>query len=221
MILSKGSAETLASSHRCHYSSGRRLSLQKDVSVDELLSQYAAHPALQIIALFAGPFILEEAALLGGAAVAAAGELPAWVALGALYLGIVVSDWALYATGVLASRSEPVRRFIGAGNIEYGRRLLQRLGLAAALTARLVPWLLLPIFVASGFVRVSFLSFALINAVIAFVYANLLFWILYRFDILLFDYFNEWGWLVIVLLLAVVLISMHLFARRFRAVPPG
>lgn len=188
----------------------------------DFLSYYAGHSTLQIIALFIAPFILEEAALIGGAAVAAAKELSAWTALTAIYLGVVVSDWVLYATGVLAGRSERVKDFVGVDNIAQGRKLLRKSGWAAALTARLVPWLLLPIFIASGFLRVGFLKFAVINAVIAFVYVNVLFWALYRFEILLLDYLKQWTWLVIALLVVVVVVCVRLGARKFsRSSPAG
>jgi membrane protein DedA with SNARE-associated domain len=188
--------------------------------VDELFQQYASNPAVLLALLFVGPFVLEEAALLGGAALAAAGNLHPAAAAAALFLGMMVSDWALYGLGAWAGRSARIRAWIGPAPIDYGRNMLRRGGFGAGVAARLIPWLLFPVFVASGFVGVGFFHFAAINAVIAFVYTNAIFWAVYQFDILIFDLLDEWAWAAIALLILAVIGAARLAARRFSAVPP-
>lgn len=178
-------------------------------------------PFLQSVLLFLGTFVLEEAALMAGGALSAAQELPPFAALGALYAGMVVSDWMLYAAGFLAGSSPRVRRFVREENIRHGRALLARSHLLAALSARLVPWLLLPIFVASGFVRIGFFRFAAVNALIALIYTNVLFWTIYAFGTVLFDQLRAWGWLIVALAtVAVSALSWHR-ARRAGVKAPG
>lgn len=182
--------------------------------MEQLLADFAGNPVVQTILLFVGPFILEEAALVAGAALAAAGELPALVALAALFAGMVISDWALYAAGHLAGRFGRVRRFIGDRNLELGRKMLHENPLSAAVTARLVPWMLLPIFMASGFLHVGFARFAIANAIIALVYTNILFWALFALDLLVFELLDGWGWFVVAIVaLAVILMSRHVANR--------
>lgn len=182
---------------------------------EAFLLEQANNPALALALLFFGPFVLEEAAVLAGAALAAAGALPPVVVLIVLYAGIVVSDWLLYLVGALAGRSRRVRGWIGHDTIDKGRRLLQRGALPAAISARLVPWLLLPIFVTSGFVRVDFLRFAAMNAAIAFIYVNVIFWGIFGFNLVLFEVFDGWGWLAVLALgLGLVMLSRRLM-RRF------
>jgi membrane protein DedA with SNARE-associated domain len=185
--------------------------------MEDLLISFAGNPVVQTALLFIGPFILEEAALLGGAALAASGELPPLVAFLALFLGIIVSDWLLYAAGALASRYARVRSFVGESNISFGRKMLQRGALAASITARLVPWLLLPIFLASGFLRTGFLRFAAVNAPIALIYAAVLFVALYQFDILLFEWLNEWAWIGVVVVFVLFIVAIRFVARRVMA----
>jgi membrane protein DedA with SNARE-associated domain len=156
---------------------------------------------LQALALFAAPFVLEEGALLAGAMLAAAGSLPAAAALGAVCLGIIVSDWALYGLGRAVALWPWLRRRIGETTIRRGQELLRSNFLSAMVSARLIPWLLFPIFVASGYLAVGFLRFLLVNAAIAVVYACVLFLALFYLDSLLFDLIREWSWTVVVALI--------------------
>lgn len=184
--------------------------------MDAWFIHFLGHPVVLTGLLFLAPFVLEEAAILSGAGLAAAGELPALVALIALYAGTVVSDWALYALGAAAGRSARVRSWIPENYIRHGHDILHRGVLGAALVARLVPWLLFPVFVASGFLSVGFARFAAVNAVIAFVYVNVLYWSIYGLDLLLFEIFDEWGWVAVLVLIVVVIAISRRVSRRYR-----
>src|SRR5690606_8256927 len=99
---------------------------------------------------------MEEGAILAGAALAAADEIGVGLALLALVVGNILSDWLLYGIGVLAGKSSLVRRWIDGVMLDHARRLLVRGVWPAAVLARLLP----PVFIASGFVRVDFRRFA-------------------------------------------------------------
>ncbi|MFC7704650.1 hypothetical protein ACFQXB_10640 [Plastorhodobacter daqingensis] len=185
--------------------------------MDTYLDPFLGNPAVLFALLFLGTFVLEEAAILSGAALAAAGEMSAAVAFSALGLGMIVSDWALFAIGAAAGRSRWLRQRIGEANIARGRRLLGRGVVAAGFTARLVPWLLFPVFVASGFLGVRFVTFAGVNALIAAVYVAILFFGIYGFNLVLFEMFAGWGWLAVVACAAALFHFSRLVARRFRA----
>lgn len=150
---------------------------------------------------------------MAGAMLASAGQLPSLAALAALYAGIVVSDWALFGLGRMAAWLPWARRRIGEKNLAHGRRLLSENITGALISARLVPWLLFPIFCACGFLGVSFARFALVNAAIALVYAGLLFWALLLFDSLLLSHLQGWGWAVAVLLILGLLLLKRRLAR--------
>jgi membrane protein DedA with SNARE-associated domain len=185
--------------------------------LEQLLEQYLGDPVVLAGLLFVAPFVLEEAAILTGAALAAAGELPTGVALAAVASGMVVSDWLLYALGAVAGRSRRIRGWIGEDSIGRGQRLLERGALPAALLARLIPWLLFPIFVASGFLGVGFRRFALVNAGIASVYIVVLFFGVYGLNLVIFDLLDGWGWVAVAILLACVVALSRWAGRRYRS----
>lgn len=189
--------------------------------MDDILAQFLGDPVLQLFLLFVTPFVLEEAAILSAAALAAAGELAAPIAFAAVYAGIVVSDWVLYAAGKAAGSSRRIRRWVGEDVIARGRRILERGAMGAAVTARLVPWLLFPIFVASGFLGVSFVRFALVNALVALVYAAAAFLGLYLFNVALFELFDTWGWVAASVAALAVLAVLLLVRRRYREGDPS
>ncbi|MBM3605399.1 MAG: hypothetical protein FJX25_11800 [Alphaproteobacteria bacterium] len=180
-----------------------------------LIEQHLGNPLVLALLLFLGPFVLEEAAILAAAALAAAGEMSAALALGAVAVGIVVSDWSLYALGALAGRSRRIRGWLDPAQLARGHRLLHKGAFPAGLLARLIPWLLFPVFVASGFLGVGFRRFALINGMIALVYVVVLFLGALGLNIVLLDWLGNWAWAVAGLLLLAVILGGRWIARRY------
>jgi membrane protein DedA with SNARE-associated domain len=170
--------------------------------LDTLLLQAAGDPWLQSLLLFAGAFVLEEAAVAAGAMLTAEGELWWGQALGALLLGITVSDWALYGLGWAATRFAWVRARVEGPAMSRGRLLLNRNLPLALLSARIVPWLLFPVFVGCGLLRISFATFVTVNLAIVVVYASALFAGLTLMNAWLLDFMGRWAWLVVAALLA-------------------
>jgi membrane protein DedA with SNARE-associated domain len=183
--------------------------------VEDLIAQNIGNPLVLVLLLFLATFVLEEAAILIAAGLAAAGELPGSLALLALIAGIIVSDWCLYGLGALALRSAIIARWVSSARIEQGRGLLQRSTLAAGLIARTIPWLLFPIFVASGFLGVGFRRFALINAAIALIYVLALFYGAFGLASVLIEWAGGWAWLFGAGLLLVMLWGGRALARRY------
>ncbi|MFN3547643.1 MAG: hypothetical protein ACK4U0_09140 [Mesorhizobium sp.] len=189
--------------------------------METLFAEVAGNAVLQIALLIVGPFVLEEAAIVSAAALAASGELGAATAFAAVFVGMVVSDWALYGAGWAAGRSRRVRAWVGEDAIARGRTILGRGALAAAMTARLIPWMLFPIFVASGFLGIGLARFVAVNAAVAFVYTGAAFLSLYWFNVALFDLFEGWGWLAAVLAGVIILAAVLLAGRRYRGGGPS
>jgi len=191
-------------------------------SFQQWLAEAAGDPWLLCALLFAGTFVLEEAAILGGAFLTAAGELSAPAALAALYAGMAISDWCLYYLGHLARRVRWSRRIVSERTIERGQDYLRGQLAMALLAARLVPWLLFPIFIACGFVAVGFRHFALINLAIGLVYTLAIFMTALLLGELAFEYLHRWGWLVLAIAALAAMAAHRLFARRHeKAATPG
>lgn len=185
----------------------------------EFIAHYAGHPYILLLILFLTPFVLEEAALVAAAGIATAGILSPVLVITPILLGIIISDWFLFGLGYLAGKSRRLRRLIGEERLAKGKRILDKKGtFAAAVTARLVPWLLLPIYVTSGIVGVSFRLFASVNALVATVHACLIFILAYEFNALLIEYFRPWTVAVAAFALIGLIISVRwLIGRRCRA----
>lgn len=183
--------------------------------MEALIAQNLGNPLFLAALLFLATFVLEEAAILLAAGLAATGEMTPGLALSSVGVGMMVSDWCLYGLGALAGRSRRIAGWIPPDQLAQGRRLLQRSTLAAALLARIVPWLLFPIFVASGFLRVGFRRFALINAAIALVYVPGVFYGAFGLYAVLIAWLGNWAWLAGAALLLAILWGGRAMARRY------
>lgn len=179
-----------------------------------IITRFSAQPAVLMVILFLAPFVLEEAAILAAAGLATAGLLSLPLAFFPLLVGMIASDWLLFGLGRLAARIGRVRAWVGEKRIRKGRRLLSRGTFAAAVTARLVPWLLPPIFLASGLVGVAFRTFALTNALVASVYTAVVFIVAFEFNSFLVSHFREWGWIGIAGAAILVLILHFVESRK-------
>lgn len=187
--------------------------------VEALIEQHLGNPLVLAALLFVATFVLEEAAILLGAGLAASGEMTSGLALASLGAGMVISDWCLYGVGALAGRNRRIAGWVSRDRLDQGRHLLRRSTLAAALLARLVPWLLFPIFVASGFLRVGFRRFALVNSAIALVYVPVVFYGAFGLYAVLMDWLGDWAWLAGAAVLLAILWGGRRAARRYLAGP--
>ncbi len=184
-----------------------------------LIENNLDNPWVLAACLFLATFVLEEAAIVLAAGLAAAGQLNAGVAVAAVTSGVIVSDWALYALGAFAGRSRRIADWVPAEQLAQGRRLLARGALPAGLLARLIPWMLFPIFVASGFVGIGFRRFALTNGAIGMIYVIALFFGAVEFFQLLLEWMGNWGWLLGAALLLVLLWGGRRAASHYLSEP--
>ena len=81
------------------------------LSVSALLRLAGTSPAFQAVSIVGGTFILEDAATVLAAMGVQDGRIWWPVALGSLYLGIVLGDAGLYGLGRLAAMWPPARRW--------------------------------------------------------------------------------------------------------------
>jgi len=180
------------------------------------LSEITGQLWLQLALLFAVAFVLEEGTILAAALLAAAGELPAAAAAATVLAGLTVSDWCLYGIGHLAAHVAWFRKRVDGAALQRGQRYLAGRLVLALFAARVIPWLLFPIFIGCGFAGVGFRRFALLNLAIATLYTALLFTAGMLFGQLAFDYLEGWGWLAAAVLLLVAVLAPYLLSRRHR-----
>lgn len=186
---------------------------QKDPLVEALIEHYLGNPLVLAGLLFLATFVIEEGAIVAGATLAAAGEIGTGLVLLALIVGMILSDWLLYWIGALAGSNRLVRRWVDGAMLARGRRLLDRGVVPAAMLARLLP----PVFLASGFVRVDFRRFVLVNAVVAIAYTLALFFGAFGLNLVLFEWLGDWAWLVMAVMVVAVVWLSHRFTAHYFA----
>jgi membrane protein DedA with SNARE-associated domain len=121
-------------------------------------------PLAVVLIVVAVAQLLEDVAVLAAAALAVAGVLSWPVAVLAAWAGILVGDLWLYGAGRAGSR---LLDRVGADRVAGARRRLAANDVAALATARVVPFLRLPVFLAAGALGLPFRRFALLCALLA------------------------------------------------------
>ena len=133
----------------------------------------------KIFSLFFLTFFSEDAATLGGAAMAAAGLLATPLGLAACFLGIWLGDLGLYALARYFGRpflkQTWVRRRVNEDRLAKSEAWWRRRGLLVLLAARFVPGLRLPTYLIAGTLAVPFLSFAVVTALMGLIWVPLIF----------------------------------------------
>ena len=133
----------------------------------------------KMASLFFLTFFSEDAATLGGAAMAAAGLLATPLGLAACFLGIWLGDLGLYALARYFGRpflkQNWVRRRVNDDRLARSEAWWKRRGLLVLLAARFVPGLRLPTYLIAGTLSVPFLSFAVVTALMGLIWVPLIF----------------------------------------------
>ena len=176
----------------------------------EILKSLSEQPMLLASLIILATFILEDAATIAAALLAAEGYMDPYHALSALFIGIVIGDIGLYILGRYAASHPWAIRWAGEKRLKRGRDWMHHRMLPALLGARFLPGMRLPTYIASGFLKVSFPRFALIAIAAVALWTTIIFAAVYNFGSLLIDTFGRGSWLLGV---ALVLIAVFLPKR--------
>jgi membrane protein DedA with SNARE-associated domain len=129
--------------------------------------------AAAMLATAAAPFIQEDAAVLGAAALAVADPARAPLWLAACLGGLIFSDLWKYGLGAIAHRSPQLARFAAKPRVAAARNeVVRRLGIAL-IAARFIPGTRIPLYLAAGYARAPFDKFAAFVALSAAAYVGL------------------------------------------------
>lgn len=188
------------------------------ISVVGLLKAAGAHPAFQAISIVVGTFILEDAATVLAAMQVQDGKIVWWLALGALYTGIVVGDIGLYGTGRLAAMWPWARRLIPEQNRDRGREWLEKHVFRVVFVSRFVPGARLPTYTSCGYLHARFATFALAAVLATSVWTTALFEISRHVGQALIDHLGAWRWAGAAIF-AVMVVLVGRLAIRLRGEP--
>ena len=179
----------------------------------DLIMILGSSPVALVTAIVLTTLILEDAASIGAALLAAAGAISVPLAMAALAFGIFAGDLGLYAFGYAARTHGWARKRIGDKHIERGRRWLDRHLVAALIVARFIPGARLPAYAASGYLRVPFATFALITAGAGVVWTLGVFAIVLSVGTDTLIAIGAWKWLIGAALLLVLLTAPRLLEQ--------
>jgi membrane protein DedA with SNARE-associated domain len=117
------------------------------------------------------------------------------LALGSLYVGIVLGDLGLYGLGWLSARVRWIARLLPPHRKEAIRAWLNGRVFKVVLVSRFLPGLRLPTYTTCGFLGADLRQFTLAAVVATTCWTSLLFGASLKVGQFLMDHFGAWRWL--------------------------
>ncbi|HVY98945.1 MAG TPA: VTT domain-containing protein [Dongiaceae bacterium] len=164
------------------------------LSVHDLLQAGLSHPLFLPAVIILATFILEDATTILVGVWASTGSLSPEVALLSLYIGIVLGDFGLYASGRLAAKPRWGARVASHDRLAPFRAWLERRLVLATFTVRFLPGLRLPAYTATGFFGMPFRRFALTVMLATAIWTTGLFAAAYFFGAATAGVLGNWRW---------------------------
>lgn len=152
-------------------------------------------PFFQAGAIILATFVLEDAATVLAAMQAAQGGISIPVALGSLFVGIVVGDLGLYGGGWLSARIPWVARLMPPRRKDMLRGWLRGRVFKVVFVSRFLPGLRLPTYTTCGFLGADLRQFTLAAVIATTCWTSLLFSVSLRLGNFLMAHFGAWRWL--------------------------
>jgi len=177
------------------------------LSVSDVFAFVQQHPGLQVFAIIFATFILEDAATILAGMQAANGSLSVPLALGSLYVGIVLGDLGLYGLGRIAAYVPWVARLLPPARTEMVRAWLRGRVFRVVLVSRFLPGVRLPTYTTCGFLGASLRQFTLATMIATLFWTSALFTVSTRVGGFLMDHFGIWRWAGILGLIVVVTLA--------------
>jgi len=163
--------------------------------IDSLLASAGHSLLFQSVTIVLATFILEDAATVLAAMRAEQGGISVGLALGSLFVGIVLGDLGLYATGRLSAHLGWIRRRLPPHRTEAVRAWLAGRVFKVVLVSRFLPGLRLPTYTTCGFLGADLRQFTLAAVIATTCWTSLLFGTSLRVGNFLIDHFGAWRWL--------------------------
>ncbi len=186
------------------------------VSVGSLVAFAVRHPVLQAGSIVLATFILEDAATILAAMQASAGTISIPLAIGSLYVGIVLGDAGLYGLGRLGALVPWLHRVLPPRPTEMMREWLQGRVFKVVLISRFLPGVRLPTYTACGFLGASFRPFILASMMATVFWTSGLFAVSMKIGDVLIAHFGVWRWAGIVGMIIFVVLAGRFATRLWK-----
>lgn len=126
-------------------------------------------------AIFALPFLQEDAAVIGAATASIMNLAPTSLLVAAILSGLMASDAWKYWIGRLARRYEWAHKFAEKPGVSVAGDLVRKEFIQTMLTARFVPGTRIPTYVACGFFKANYGKYILVLFMTAAMYVTIMF----------------------------------------------
>ncbi len=126
-------------------------------------------------AIFALPFLQEDAAVIGAATASIMGLAPTHYLIAAIIIGLMASDAWKYWIGRLARRYEWAHKFAEKPGVSVAGDLVRKEFIQTMLTARFVPGTRIPTYVACGFFKANYVKYLFVLLITASMYVAIMF----------------------------------------------
>lgn len=160
------------------------------------LSSFGNDPVVLVVVILAATLVLEDAATIGAAMLAADGALSVSWASTALFAGIVLGDLGLYGLGWLAARNAWFRGKLQERVALDLRHWMGRRLVPIVFGARFIPGARLPAYTASGLLGLPFWRFTAAAAGATALWTALVFTAVFLFGVYLVDDLGPWRWVL-------------------------
>jgi len=140
--------------------------------IDSVAQNYPWAPYLIV---FAAPFVQEDTAVIGTAALTAIGKLALWPAVIAIFLGLFFSDIWKYWIGWAALKNKTGEQFSQKSKVLSLKEKVEAFPFTTLVGARFIPLTRIPAYIACGFFQISYLKFCFYIAITGAVYIALFF----------------------------------------------
>ena len=177
------------------------------------LSLDGHNPLVQGVLILLGTFILEDAATVLAAMDVEVGKVTIVIAIGALYLGIILGDLGLYGLGRLAVATPWARRWAPPERFARGGQWLRAHVFKAVFISRFVPGARLPTYTACGYVQASLGRFALASIGATLIWTTLLLGVSLHLGHYLAGLLGVWRWAGMVGFALTIVIAGRFIAR--------
>ncbi|GLQ19299.1 DedA family protein [Algimonas porphyrae] len=127
------------------------------------------------VGIFLGPFVQEDAAVIAAATLSAADPNHFPYIFGIILTGLFLSDIWKYWIGRAAHTSSRARAYAEREHVMEFRGKVRRNLIMTLMTARFVPLARIPVYVACGYFKVSYLRFCIVIFATALLYCTVIF----------------------------------------------
>ena len=170
-------------------------------------------PLLIYIGVFFGPFVQEDAAVLGAASLSANNPDYFPTMFFVILAGLFFSDIWKYWIGWAALKNSRARAFAEKKHVADLQDKVQRYTLVTLFGARFLPLARIPAYVACGFFRVPYWKFCLMIALTATVYTAVIFTICHLLGEVMGERF-EWLLPIIGVSVALLFVGFQIYKSR-------